>query len=114
MQTERLACLWTGGETDDFVLPRMAWLPDGSGLISTTPNGYLNLTAISGENRSSVKVHGATNIGQASSEVVRDVIVVPTGHGDWEVYSVGYDRRIRVTRKQCQDSSGVSMPYATC
>lgn len=32
-QTERLACLWTGCDTDDFVLPRMSWLPDGSGLV---------------------------------------------------------------------------------
>jgi WD40 repeat protein len=31
--TERLACLWTGSEGDDFVLPRMAWLPDGTGLM---------------------------------------------------------------------------------
>jgi WD40 repeat protein len=30
---ERLACLWTGEEGDDFVLPRMAWLPDGTGLV---------------------------------------------------------------------------------
>ena len=32
-ETERLGCLWTGNEGDDFVLPRMAWLPDGSGLV---------------------------------------------------------------------------------
>jgi WD40 repeat protein len=32
-QTERLACIWTGTDSDDFVLPRMAWLPDGSGLM---------------------------------------------------------------------------------
>ena len=32
-ETERLGCLWTGSEGDDFVLPRMAWLPDGSGLM---------------------------------------------------------------------------------
>ena len=31
--TERLECLWTGSEGDDFVLPRMAWLRDGSGLM---------------------------------------------------------------------------------
>ena len=33
VQNERLGCLWTGCESDDFVLPRMAWLPDGSGLV---------------------------------------------------------------------------------
>jgi len=32
-ETDRLGCLWTGSEGDDFVLPRMAWLPDGSGLM---------------------------------------------------------------------------------
>ncbi|KAK8853340.1 hypothetical protein IAR55_004044 [Kwoniella newhampshirensis] len=97
-ETERLACLWTGSEGDDFVLPRMDWLPDGSGLITTTPNGYLNLIAISGETRSSVKVHGAQDLGQASSEVVRDCHVVSTNKGDWEVVSVGYDRQVRISR----------------
>ncbi|OCF61437.1 hypothetical protein L486_01085 [Kwoniella mangroviensis CBS 10435] len=96
--TERLAVLWTGSEGDDFVLPRMSWLPDGSGLITTTPNGYLNLISLSGENRSSVKIHGAVNLGQASSEVVRDCKVVKTGEGDWEVVSVGYDRQVRISR----------------
>ncbi|WWC64743.1 uncharacterized protein I303_107354 [Kwoniella dejecticola CBS 10117] len=97
-ETERLAVLWTGCEGDDFVLPRMSWLPDGSGLITTTPNGYLNLIALSGETRSSVKVHGAVNLGQASSEVVRDCVTVPTEDGDWEVISVGYDRQVRISR----------------
>ena len=32
-QTERLACLWTGQDADDFVLPRMSWLPDGDGIM---------------------------------------------------------------------------------
>nr|XP_031861630.1 uncharacterized protein CI109_002860 [Kwoniella shandongensis]KAA5528702.1 hypothetical protein CI109_002860 [Kwoniella shandongensis] len=97
-ETERLACLWTGSEGDDFVLPRMAWLPDGSALITTTPNGYLNLISLSGETRSSVKIHGAQDLGQASSEVVRDCYVVSTDDGDWEVLSVGYDRQIRISR----------------
>ncbi|WVW86312.1 hypothetical protein I302_108354 [Kwoniella bestiolae CBS 10118] len=96
--TERLAVLWTGSEGDDFVLPRMSWLPDGSGLITTTPNGYLNLISLSGENRSSVKIHGAVNLGQASSEVVRDCTVVSTEDGDWEAVSVGYDRQVRISR----------------
>ncbi|WWC72153.1 uncharacterized protein I206_106113 [Kwoniella pini CBS 10737] len=97
-ETERLAVLWTGSEGDDFVLPRMSWLPDGSGLITTTPNGYLNLIALNGENRSSVKIHGAINLGQASSEVVRDCVVVYAEDGDWEVISVGYDRQVRISR----------------
>ncbi|WWC91850.1 uncharacterized protein L201_006797 [Kwoniella dendrophila CBS 6074] len=97
-ETDRLAVLWTGSEGDDFVLPRMSWLPDGSGLITTTPNGYLNLISMSGENRSSVKIHGAVNLGQASSEVVRDCTVVTTERGDWEVVSVGYDRQVRISR----------------
>jgi hypothetical protein len=102
-QTDRLACLWTGAETDDFVLPRMAWLPDGSGFITTTPNGHLNLIALSGETRSSVKIHGAVNHGQGSSEVVRDCAVVSLDdndkrEGDWEVVSVGYDRLVRISR----------------
>ncbi|WVR09573.1 hypothetical protein IAU60_006642 [Kwoniella sp. DSM 27419] len=97
-ETDRLGCLWTGSEGDDFVLPRMAWLPDGSGVVTTTPNGYLNLIAITGETRSSVKIHGAQNLGQASSEVVRDCTVVPTSDRGWEVISVGYDRQIRISR----------------
>lgn len=30
---ERLACLWTGEVGDEYVLPRMTWLPDGSGIM---------------------------------------------------------------------------------
>ena len=32
-ETDRLGCIWTVNEGDDFVLPRMTWLPDGSGLM---------------------------------------------------------------------------------
>lgn len=32
-ETDRLGCIWTGTEGDDFVMPRMDWLPDGSGLM---------------------------------------------------------------------------------
>lgn len=32
-KSERLGCLWTGEAGDDYVLPRMAWLPDGSGIV---------------------------------------------------------------------------------
>ncbi|OCF34194.1 hypothetical protein I316_04144 [Kwoniella heveanensis BCC8398] len=112
-ETERLGVLWTGSEGDNFVLPRMAWLPDGSGIVTTTPNGYLNLLTLAGETRSSVKIHGASNLGQASSDVVRDCVVVPVsgpassdedmqGGADvstgWEVISVGYDRQVRISR----------------
>ncbi|ORY33390.1 WD40-repeat-containing domain protein [Naematelia encephala] len=94
-ETERLACVWTGHEGDDFVLPRMAWLPDGSGFITTTPNGYLHLITVTGETRSSIKIHGAEY--GATSEVVRDCSVA-TVEGGWEVVSVGYDRRVRISR----------------
>jgi hypothetical protein len=30
---ERLKCLWTGEVGDEYVLPRLTWLPDGSGLM---------------------------------------------------------------------------------
>ncbi|KAL7424474.1 hypothetical protein Q5752_000158 [Cryptotrichosporon argae] len=154
-ETERLACLWTAGAADEYVLPRMSWLPDGSGLITTAPTGHLHLTALTGESRASLKAHGAAvgtpGVGpghaQATSEVVRDCVVVPVGpgadaylahargpgarlrggggHGGgggggsgpgsepesepsavekqrwtgaWEVVSVGYDRRVRISR----------------
>lgn len=32
-ETERLGCVWTETEGDDFVLPRMVWLPTGDGLM---------------------------------------------------------------------------------
>lgn len=66
----------------------------------TTSNGYLNLVSLSGEVRSSLKVHGLPNptLGQASSEVVRDVCVVPSEDGGWETVSVGYDRMIRISQ----------------
>ncbi|KIR81449.1 hypothetical protein I306_01429 [Cryptococcus gattii EJB2] len=47
-ETERLGCLWTGSSGDDYVLPRMAWVPDGSGIVTTTPNGFLSLIALNG------------------------------------------------------------------
>ncbi|ORX39407.1 WD40-repeat-containing domain protein [Kockovaella imperatae] len=98
-ETERLGCLWTGSESDDFVLPRMAWIPDGSGIITTSPNGYLNLLSLDGTTRSSVKVHGGTTqLGQASSQVVRDIAMLQQADGTWSAVSVGYDRQIRFTR----------------
>ncbi|OXG77673.1 hypothetical protein C349_05210 [Cryptococcus neoformans var. grubii Br795] len=97
VETERLGCLWTGSDGDDYVLPRMAWVPDGSGIVTTTPNGFLSLIALNGEIRSSVKVHGTSNSGQAISEVVRDCCIIPGEAGGWEVISIGYDRSIRIS-----------------
>lgn len=64
---------------------------------TTSPTGHLNLISLTEGTRSSVKIHGATDLGQASSEVVRDCKVVQEGD-DWEVVSVGYDRRVRISR----------------
>ncbi|WVQ74371.1 hypothetical protein IAR50_003971 [Cryptococcus sp. DSM 104548] len=97
-ETERLACLWTGEEGDDYVLPRMDFLPDGSGIITTTSTGYLNLFTMKGEKRSSVKVHGVVSARSAPSEVIRDCAVVPTPDGSCDVVSVGYDCQVRFSK----------------
>ncbi|TYJ58014.1 hypothetical protein B9479_001373 [Cryptococcus floricola] len=97
-ETERLACLWTGEEGDDYVLPRMEFLPDGSGIITTTSRGYLNLFTLKGEKRSSVKIHGVVNAGSASSEVIRDCAVIPARGEGCHVVSVGYDCRVRFSK----------------
>jgi len=60
---------------------------------TTTPYGYLKLVTLQGEVRSSIKVHGVNDIGQASSEIVRDCCII----GE-DVISVGYDRRVRISR----------------
>lgn len=68
---------------------------------TTTSTGYLSLISLSGEVRSNIKVHGATELGIGSSEVVRDCCVVEVEEGgkkSWEVVSVGYDRRVRISR----------------
>lgn len=66
---------------------------------TTTPTGHLNLISITEGTRNTAKIHGTTDIGQASSEVVRDCCVVKDEQGDgWEVVSVGYDRRVRISR----------------
>ncbi|WVQ84556.1 hypothetical protein IAT38_006710 [Cryptococcus sp. DSM 104549] len=96
-ETKRLACLWTGSQGDDYVLPRMAWLPNGSGLVTTTPDGFLNLLSANGHTRSSVPIHGTTSSGQATSRVVRDCSVIATGEDSWEVISVGYDQQVRIS-----------------
>ena len=66
---------------------------------TTSPNGYLNLLTLDGTTRSSIKVHGGlTELGQASSEVVRDIAVVEDQEQGWVAVSVGYDRQVRITR----------------
>ncbi len=77
---------------------------------TTTPTGFLKLISLNGEVRSNIKVHGASELGIASSEVVRDCCVVVLDDDDekeeegvqvkkrWEVVSVGYDRRVRISR----------------
>ena len=64
---------------------------------TTTANGYLNLISMNGQVRSELKVHGAVDLGQVSSEIVRDCCVTGDATG-WEVVSVGYDRQIRFSR----------------
>ena len=61
---------------------------------TTSPNGYLHLISLSGEVRSSVKIHGTSD----SSSIVRDCKVVPTPEGDWKVISVNYDQQVRISR----------------
>lgn len=60
---------------------------------TTTPYGSLKLVTLQGEVRSSIKVHGVNDIDQASSEIVRDCCII----GE-DVISVGYDRRVRISR----------------
>ncbi|TXT04344.1 hypothetical protein VHUM_04111 [Vanrija humicola] len=97
-ETERLACLWTGSEGDDYVLPRLAWLPDGTGIVTTTPTGHLHLLSLGGEKRATLKAHGSRGAGTGTTDVVRDLDVSPTADGGYEVVSVGYDRRVQISR----------------
>ncbi|CAK9780152.1 WD40 repeat-like protein [Cutaneotrichosporon oleaginosum] len=97
-ETERLACLWTRSEPDAFVLPRLAFLPSGKGIVTTNANGELTLLSLQGEVRNKLKVHAARAGVAGTSDVVRDLAVVPLGdEGGWEVVSVGYDRTIQMT-----------------
>lgn len=64
-----------------------------TGTSTTTPYGFLKLVTLKGEVRSNIKVHGASDLGQASSEIVRDCCV-----RDNEVISVGYDKKIRISK----------------
>ncbi|BEJ15184.1 hypothetical protein CspHIS471_0409510 [Cutaneotrichosporon sp. HIS471] len=96
-ETERLACLWTRSEPDAFVLPRLAFLPSGRGIITTSASGELTLLTLQGEVRSKLKAHAAREGVAGTSDVVRDVAVAALGEGGWEVVSVGYDRTIKMT-----------------
>jgi WD40 repeat protein len=106
-ENERLSVIWTGQQGDDYILPRLAWLPDSSGIITTTTTGELVLHSLGGEQVKTLKVHGKADgrgrggrpVGQQASEVVRDVCVV--GERDdvsgWRVVSVGYDATVRIS-----------------
>lgn len=104
-QNQRLSVIWTGQEGDDYVLPRLAWLPDSSGIITTTTTGWLTMHSLAGETVARLKVHGGdaaagrSGAGQGASEVIRDVCVI--GERDdvsgWRVVSVGYDATVRIS-----------------
>ncbi|GMK56777.1 hypothetical protein CspeluHIS016_0306170 [Cutaneotrichosporon spelunceum] len=96
-ETERLACLWTRSEPDAFVLPRLAFLPSGRGIVTTSASGELTLLSLQGEVRSKLKVHGARPGVAGTSDVVRDLALNDLGEGGWEIVSVGYDRTIKLT-----------------
>jgi hypothetical protein len=67
---------------------------------TTSPNGLLHLLSISGEIRTSLRVHGLSveAVGAATSGIIRDCAVVDLGDSEWEVVSVGYDRVVRISR----------------
>lgn len=100
-QNARLSVIWTGQEGDDYVLPRLAWLPDSSGIITTASSGWLAMHSLTGETVARLKVHGGPGgAGQGgASEVIRDVCVM--GDKDdvdgWRVVSVGYDATVRIS-----------------
>jgi WD40 repeat protein len=103
-ENPRLSVIWTGEEGDPYVLPRLAWLPDSSGIITTTTAGELVLHSLQGKTVSRLKVHGVPVDGVSAggagmSAVVRDLCVV--GDKDdvdsWEVVSVGYDATVRIS-----------------
>lgn len=94
--TERLGCLWTGSEPDAFVLPRVAFLPSGLGVVTSNARGEITLLSLQGEVRSKLKVHAARAGVVGTSDVVRDIAVVEL-EGGWEVVSVGYDRTVKMT-----------------
>ncbi|KAJ9105425.1 hypothetical protein QFC21_001796 [Naganishia friedmannii] len=103
-ENPRLSVIWTGEEGDPYVLPRLAWLPDSSGIITTTTAGELVLHSLQGKTVSRLKVHGVPADGVVAggagmSAVVRDLCVV--GEKDdvdsWRVVSVGYDATVRIS-----------------
>ncbi|KAK4689595.1 hypothetical protein P7C73_g497, partial [Tremellales sp. Uapishka_1] len=92
---------WPGSPTEVASCNVSHALPISS-LISrrtSTPTGHLKLLTLEGEIRSDLKVHGVSDLGVASSEVIRDCCVVRTGSDEgWEVVSVGYDKKVRISR----------------
>ncbi|KAJ9120630.1 hypothetical protein QFC22_002559 [Naganishia vaughanmartiniae] len=103
-ENPRLSVIWTGEEGDPYVLPRLAWLPDSSGIITTTTAGELVLHSLQGKTVTKLKVHGVPVDGvgaggAGTSAVVRDLCVV--GEKDdvdsWRVVSVGYDATVRIS-----------------
>lgn len=105
-ENPRLSVIWTGEDGDPYVLPRLAWLPDSSGIITTTTAGELVLHSLQGKTITRLKVHGVSDDdvgagagGAGTSAVVRDLCVV--GDKDdvesWRVVSVGYDATVRIS-----------------
>lgn len=84
--------MFTGSESDAYVLPRVAWTGDGTGVVTSTPGGELVLSSLDGRAGTRLKIHGRD---ERASDVVRDLKVV--GEDDWSVVSVGYDRTVQIT-----------------
>lgn len=96
-ETERLGVLWTGGESDSYVLPRVRFTPDGKGVLTTSCNGEITVMSLKGEVGCRLVVHSARDGVAGTSGVIRDVDVRgEAGEGKWEAVSVGYDRTVRV------------------
>lgn len=66
--------------------------------MTTTPTGHLHLLSLGGEKRATLKAHGSRGAGTGTTDVVRDLDVSPTEDGGYEVVSVGYDRRVQISR----------------
>ncbi|KAJ9091642.1 hypothetical protein QFC19_009012 [Naganishia cerealis] len=104
----RLSVIWTGDEGDPYVLPRLAWLPDSSGIITTTTTGELVLHSLRGETVARLKAHGGGTSSVAdnrvggtagTSAVIKDLCIVGAKDDvdSWRVVSVGYDATIRIS-----------------
>lgn len=96
-ETERLGVLWTGNESDAYVLPRVRFTPDGKGVITTSCKGEITVMSLKGEVGCRLLVHAAVEGMSGTSGVIRDIDVREgEGEGLWQVVSVGYDRTVRV------------------